>query len=128
MHVKLVDPQKKLSRIVVPSCRRKEVLDIGHRSLVGGHLSHNKMFAILSHHFTWPGIRDIGAYSRACPECQKAGRQLQPTLPMVVTPTVSEPYQRMVWDLVGQLDRTNQGHSYILIINILGLDTSMLFP
>ena len=28
VHVKLVEPQKELSRIVVPSCRRKEVLDI----------------------------------------------------------------------------------------------------
>ena len=52
VHVKLVDSQKELSRIVVPSCRRKEVLDIGHRGLVGGHFSHNKMFAILSHDFT----------------------------------------------------------------------------
>ena len=121
VHVKLVEPQKELSRIVVPSCRRKEVLDIGHRGLVGGHFSHNKMFAILSHHFTWPGIRkDIRSYCRACPECQKAGRQLQPRVPMVVTPTISEPYQRMAWDLVGQLDKTNQGHRYILTIMCLG--------
>ena len=27
--------QKELSRIVVPSCRRKKMLDIGHRGLVG---------------------------------------------------------------------------------------------
>ena len=88
---------------------------------MGGHFSHNKMFAILSHHFTWPGIRkDIRAYCRACLECQKAGRQLQPRVPMVVTPTISEPYQRIAWDLVGQLDKTNQDHRYILTIMCLG--------
>ena len=79
------------------------------------------MVAILSHHFTWPGIReDIRAYCRACPECQKAGRQLQPRVPTVVTPTISEPYQRMAWDLVGKLDKTNPGHMYILTIMCLG--------
>ena len=39
---------------------------------------------------------------------------------MVVTQTVSEPYQRMAWDLVGKLDKTNQGHRYILTIMCLG--------
>ena len=72
VHVKLGDPQKELSRIVVPSCRREEVLDIGNRGLVGGHFSHNKMFAILSHHFTWPG-KDIRAYSRDCRNVKRQG-------------------------------------------------------
>ena len=121
VHVKLVDPQKELYRIVVPSGRRKVVLAIGHKGLVGGHFSHNKVFDILSHHFTWLDIRkSIRANCRACPECQKAGRQLQPRVPMVVTPTISEPYQGMAWDLVGKLDKTNQGHRYILTIMRLG--------
>ena len=70
----------------MPSCGRKEVFDIGHRGLVGGHVSHNKMVAILSHYFTWPGIRkDIRAYCIACLECQMARRQLEPEVAMVVT-------------------------------------------
>ena len=39
---------------------------------------------------------------------------------MMVTPTISELYQRMAWNLVGNLDRTNQCHRYILTIMCLG--------
>ena len=54
------------------------MLDVGHRGLIGGHFSHNKMADNLSQHFTWPGIwKDIRAYRSACAECQRAGRQHQ---------------------------------------------------
>ncbi len=120
-HIKLAEPGREWTRVVVPFCRIREVLDVGHRGLIGGHFSHNKMADSLSQHFTWPGIRkDIRAYRSACAERQKAGRLLKPKVPMVQTPTISVPYQRMAWDLVGPLNSTVKGYRYISTVMCLG--------
>ena len=36
--------------------RRREVLDIAHRGLAGGHFSHNRMVGSLRQYFTLPGM------------------------------------------------------------------------
>ena len=67
-------------RVAVPYCRRREVIDVGHRGLAGGHFSHNNMVASITQHFTWTELRkDVKAYCSACLECQKAGRQAAQT-------------------------------------------------
>ena len=54
------------------------MLDIGHRGLIGGYFSHNKMADSWSQQITWPGIRkDIRAYCSACAECHRAGSLLK---------------------------------------------------
>ena len=66
-----------------------------------------------------PGIRkDIRAYRSACAECQWG--QLKPKVPMVQTPTILVPYQRMALDLVGPLNRTVKGYRYISTVMCLG--------
>ena len=81
-HKKLADPGRQCTRVVVPTCRHKEVLDVGHRGLAGGHFSHNKMVISLSQHFTWPGLRkDARAYCNACPECQDQAGSCSPKHP-----------------------------------------------
>ena len=65
--VKLVDPGREWMRVVVPYCRRQDVIDVGHNTLAGGHFSHNKMVASITQDFTWPGLRrDVKAYCSAC--------------------------------------------------------------
>ena len=82
VHSKMSDVGKEWLRVVVPSDRRQQVLDVAHKGLAGGHFSHNKMVASLQPHFTWPGIRkDARQYCRTCPECQKAGRHQGGTIP-----------------------------------------------
>ena len=121
VHVKLVDPGREWTRVVVPYCRCREVIDVGHRGLVGGHFSHNKMVASITQHFTWPGLRkDVKAFCSACLEYQKAGRWLKPKAPLMVTPIISVPYQRLACDLVGPLNRSKSAFRYILTIMCLG--------
>ena len=64
--------------------------------------------------------RDARSYCSSCPVCHKAGRPLQPKVPMVQTPIISVPYQRLACDLVGLLPRTSAGHRYILTVMCLG--------
>ena len=121
VHVKMADPGREWTRVVVPTPRRREVLDVAHRGLAGGHFSHNRMVGSWRQYFTWPGMqRDARSYCSSCPECQKAGRPLQPKVPMVETPIISVPYQRLACDLVGPLPRTSACHRYILTVMCLG--------
>ena len=121
VHVKLVDPGREWMR-VVPYCRLREVIDVGHSGLAGRHFSQNKMVASITQHFTWPGLRkDVKAYCSACLECQKVGRQLKPKAPLMVTPIISVPYQCLACDLVGPLNRSKSGFRYILTVHKISL-------
>ena len=50
VHSKMSDVGKEWLRVVVPSDRRQQVLDVAHKGLAGGHFSHNKMVASLQPH------------------------------------------------------------------------------
>ena len=79
------------------------------------------MVISLSQHFTWPGLgKDARAYCSACPECQRSGRQLQLKAPLVPTPIIGVPYQRLACDLVDLLPKTKSGYRYILTVMCLG--------
>ena len=79
------------------------------------------MLGNLERYFTWPGMRkDIREFCSSCPECQRAGKVLQSKVPLVKTPIISVPYQRLACDLVGPLSRAKSGHRYILTVMCLG--------
>ena len=102
MHTKVMEQGREAARVVVPLARRSEVMSAGHRGLVGGHFSHNRMVTHLKQSFTWPGLdRDVRKFCATCPECQMAGKPLLPRVPMVETTIISVPYHRMAFDIVG---------------------------
>ena len=121
VQVKLMASGKEVKRVVVPTIRRKEILDVTHRGLVGGHYAHMKTSASLLEHFTWPGLHgDVNRYCQACPDCQRAGRVLNAQVPLVKTLIISIPYHRLAADLVGPLHRTKSGFCYILTVMCVG--------
>ena len=118
IHTKSEDPCREFIRIVVPSPRKNDILDVAHRGLASEHFRHSRMVGSLKQHFTWPGMRrDIRQYCSSCPECQRAGKHLQSKVLMVETPIISVPYHRLACDLVGPLPRTKSG---ILTVMCLG--------
>ena len=121
VQLKLITPGKEVKRVVVPTPRRKEILDVTHRGLVGGHYSHDKTSECLLQHFFWPGLRrDVKKYCAACSDCQRVGRVLRARVPLMKTPIISTPYQRLAADLVGPLERTKSGFRYILTVMCVG--------
>ena len=110
------DPGQEWARAVVSRLHRKEILDTGHKGLVGSHFSHKRMKGSIRS-FTWPGmIRDVRRYCRSCPKCQKVGRPLPPRVPMVLMPIISVPYERLPCDLLELLPRTKTGFKFILTV------------
>ena len=121
MHSKLMEQGREVSRVVVPLTKRSEVMSAGHKGLVGGHFSHNKMASHLKQSFTWLGLeRDVREFCATCPECQKAGRPLLPRVPMIETPIISVLYHHMAFDIVGPLKRTKWGYCHILTAMCMG--------
>ena len=119
--VKVVAPSREVKRLCVPVNRRRDLLEVAHKGLVGGHFSHNKMSVCLLLNYIWPGLRtEVKKYCAACPDCQRAGRVLPPKFPMEKTPIISTPYQRLACDLVGPLPRTKSGFRYLLTVICVG--------
>jgi len=108
-------------RIVVPKSKRKELLKLSHSSLCGGHFSSRKTEGVLRRVFTWPGVtRDVKAWCRTCPDCQKAARAINNRAPLQPLPVIPTPFSRLAFDLVGPLPRTKSGFKYLLTCICLG--------
>ena len=83
VQVKVVAPSREVKRLCVPVNRRRDLLEVAHKGLVGGHFSHNKMSECLLLNYIWPGLRtEVRKYCAAYPDCQRAGRVLPPKFPM----------------------------------------------
>ena len=57
VQVKEVVPGREAKCLCVPVARRRYLLEVAHKSLVGGHFFHNRMAECLVAHYTRPGLR-----------------------------------------------------------------------
>ena len=102
-------------RVVVPACRRQQVLKMGHSSPIAGHFGTKKTHSKIARHFIWPGLwTQVKSYVRTCGGCQLAAKQHKSRAPLQPLPCVGEPFQKVAFDLVGPLPRTPSGHKYLL--------------
>ncbi|GFO00168.1 gypsy retrotransposon integrase-like protein 1 [Plakobranchus ocellatus] len=110
--------------IVVPTSMRPKILHIAHDSKFAGHLGISGTKKNLLNHFTWPGIsKDISSYITSCEVCQKHANKPR-KIPLGKMEVISEPFQKVVIDLVGPLPTTKKGNSYILTL----IDTATRYP
>ena len=102
-------------RVVVPLCRRQQVLRLAHSSPIAGHFGVKKTHAKISLHFVWPGLwTQVKEYVRSCVGCQLAAKQHKARAPLQPLPCVGEPFHKVAFDLVGPLPRTPSGNKYLL--------------
>ncbi len=109
-------------QIVVPSCRRLQVLRLAHTSPMAGHVgSARTKFKILKSFFG-PGIgRDVTSYCAACERCQKTAKTTHSHAPLVKTQVnINRPFEKVAIDIVGPLPLTKNKNRYILTYVDLG--------
>ena len=110
----------KVQRVVVPMSRRQHVLQLAHSNLVAGHFGFKKTFARISRHFLWPRMWvQVKEFVRCCEGCQKAARNDKARAPLQPLPCVSEPFEKVAFDLAGPLPKTSSGYRYILTMMCL---------
>ena len=107
-------------RVVVPSGRRNNVLELAHSNPVAGHFGYKRTYARISLHFIWPRVwLDVKSFVKSCGGCQHAARNTNAKAPLQPLPCVSEPFEKVTFDLVGPLPRTCSGFKYILTMMCL---------
>jgi len=95
---------------------KRQILYEFHDSPLGGHRGMNKTHRTISLRYTWPQMRrEVEEYLKQCRSCQM-NKILTPKnkVPMQVTTTAKQPFEKCYLDVVGPLPVTMQGNKYIL--------------
>lgn len=117
-HREIVEGQQ-VEQLVVPVGKRKEVVDLAHRTLSGAHSRAKRTRFRIKLHFSWPGLRkDVFKQLSECRECQlKANITRADKVPIVpiVRPTL--PFTVAHVDIIGPLEPASSlNHKYCLTI------------
>ena len=113
------DVREVQKQIVVPERYREKLMGLSHDNHLAGHFGFQKTSKKLSEHFFWPGMKkDVKRYVNTCITCQLVGKPNQkiPKAPLRPIPSVGEPFQEVIIDIVGPLPRTKSGNEYLLTI------------
>ena len=103
---------------VPPETDRLKIIEEYHSSAVGGHKGSNKTYNRIRSNFYWRDMRkDIRDFVRQCEIC-KVNKlvRIKTRLPMKITDSPSEAFEKIQIDIVGPLPLTEQGNKYILTI------------
>lgn len=105
-------------QLLVPAKYRQDLLRLSHGDGWSGHLGMRKSKARLLQEFYWPNcFRDVEQFVRSCDSCQRVGKPHDRCkVPMQLVPIITEPFKRMVIDIVGPLPVTERGNKYLLTI------------
>jgi hypothetical protein len=104
-------PEKEISEE-----RKKQILYEYHDAPLGGHRGMNRTYQAIKNNFTWPNMRqEIETYVKGCRGCQ-VNKMLGPKgkVPMEITTTATQPFEKYCLDIVGPLPTTQKGNKYIL--------------
>lgn len=109
-----------LSRMFLVICNdedvRETLLNEFHATPVGAHRSpETTALKIKDHGYTWSSIiKDAKETIKRCKKCQENKKYKTTKLPMIITDTSSEPWEKCSIDIVGHLPKTYSGHEYLL--------------
>ncbi|XP_058448821.1 uncharacterized protein LOC131428795 [Malaya genurostris] len=110
----LYAPEK--DRMLVAEEDRETVLKEFHDSPLGGHVGSKRMRMRMSPLFQWKNMRqDIENYVKQCDSCQKNKIGRANKIPMKITTTSSEPFEKLYMDIV-VLPESDWGNRYGLVM------------
>ncbi|GFU98931.1 retrovirus-related Pol polyprotein from transposon opus [Trichonephila clavipes] len=106
-----------IGQLVIPKCRRTEVLRLAHTSVFSSHMGPKKTLKRIKYSFFWEGLRaDVKKFCESCKECQLT-RSVRIKDRSSSTPVARPelPFEVGNMDLIGPIDPPSlKGHKYIL--------------
>ncbi|GFX18314.1 retrovirus-related Pol polyprotein from transposon opus [Trichonephila clavipes] len=106
-----------IGQLVIPECRRTEVLKLAHTSVFSSHMGPKKTLERIKYSFFWEGLRaDVKKFCESCKECQLT-RSVSIKDRSSSTPVARPelPFEVGNMDLIGPIDPPSlKGHKYIL--------------
>ncbi|GFX29450.1 retrovirus-related Pol polyprotein from transposon opus [Trichonephila clavipes] len=108
-----------IGQLVIPKCRRTEVLKLAHTSVFSSHMGPKKTIERIKYSFFWEGLRaGVKKFCESCKECQLTRSvriKDRPPITPVARPEL--PFQVVNMDLIGPIDPpSSKGHKYILCL------------
>ncbi|GFW85309.1 retrovirus-related Pol polyprotein from transposon opus [Trichonephila clavipes] len=108
-----------IGQLVIPKCRRTEVLKLAHTSVFSSHMGPKKTLERIKYSFFWEGLRvDVKKFCESCKECQLT-RSVRIKDRSSSTPVARPelPFEVGNMDLIGPIDPPSlKGHKYILCL------------
>ena len=103
-------------RIKVTKEEVDTILNEFHDAPLGGHVGAKRMRQKIGALYVWPNMRrDIENYVRQCESCQKNKICKRNKIPMKITTTSSEPFEKLYMDIV-VLPESDWGNKYGLVM------------
>jgi len=105
-------------KIVLPTKLHEKIMNLGHDIPMAGHLGYKKTLSRIKQHFVWPGMtKDVREYCSTCDICQKTSpKGKEAPVPLGKIPLVDTLFQRIAFDIIGPLPKTNENHRYVLTL------------
>ena len=102
-------------QVVLPQCRRQDVIRAAHAGFSGGHFGLKKTLAQVQRRAYWVGwTSDVRLFCLRCAECAKYHRGAAPKQGTLTEFRVGEPMERWGIDLTGPHPTSTGGHKNIL--------------
>ena len=80
-----------------------------------GHLGYKKVLEIIQRQFLRPSIyKDVLGWCKQCDRCQKTKKTNVPRAPLQQIPVITEPFEKVAFDIVGPFPRSKNGYKYVL--------------
>ncbi|GFV25771.1 retrovirus-related Pol polyprotein from transposon opus [Trichonephila clavipes] len=108
-----------IGQLVIPKCRRTEVLRLAHTSVFSSHMGPKKTLERIEYSFFWEGLRsDAKKFCESCKECQLTRSvRIKDRSPITPVARPELPFEVVNMDLIGPIDpSSSKGHTYILCL------------
>lgn len=94
---------------------KEKILDLYHKTLLGGHFGRKKMYETITRFYRWDGITsDIRNYVAKCEVCKKAKVTQNTKVPMQISSLGEILFDHTYIDFVGPITPpSSEGHKYI---------------
>ena len=105
-------------QVVVPKLCR-QVKELAHQSILGGHMGSRRTIDPVLSNFCWPSVRrEVTPFCKSCYICQRTDKRgVCGRVPLQNVSIIDVPFKRVVVDLVGPISPPSDGgHRYILTV------------
>ncbi|GFX76095.1 retrovirus-related Pol polyprotein from transposon opus [Trichonephila clavipes] len=108
-----------IGQLVIPKCRRTEVLRLAHTSVFSSHMGPKKTLERIKYSLFWEGLSsNVKKFCESCKECQLTRSvRIKDRSPITPVAMSELPFQVLNMDLIGPIDPpSSKGHTYILCL------------
>ena len=100
-------------QVIVPDPLRRQVMELAHQSILGGHLGSRRTIDGVFSNFYWPSVRrEVTQFCKSCDICQHTDKRgVCGRAPLQNMPIIDVSFKRVAVDLVGQMSPPSESGS-----------------